>query len=484
MNPFDHLPPRYLTRRQMLRQMGTGLGFLGLAGVLGDARLLASSEIGNQKSEIANPLSPRPPQFPARAKRIIHIYLNGGPSQVDTFDPKPALAKYAGKLLPGGNLTTERPLGAALPSPFSFKPYGQSGIEVSEVFAKTARHVDDLCFIRSMHANTPNHEQSMRLMNCGDERLSRPSYGAWVTYGMGSENENLPGYIAMCPGLPVADVSNWRSAFLPGIYQGTHINTKQTKPDELIENITNGRLSLIAQRRQLDLLAEFNAEHQRARGDDPQLEARIQSFELAYRMQLEATDAFDVSKEPAHIRELYGDTVQSRQLLIARRLIERGVRVVQCYHGDVQPWDSHDMIADAHRNLANQVDQGIAALLTDLKQRGLFEDTLVICGGEFGRTPAVEMPAPGTPGNGKGRDHNHYGFTVWLAGGGVKRGHVHGATDEFGFRAVEKPVHVHDLHATMLHLLGFDHERLTYRHSGRDFRLTDVSGEVVKEIFA
>jgi hypothetical protein len=464
--------------------MGTGLGFLGLAGVLGDARLLASPEIGDRQSAIANPLAPRPPQFPARAKRIIHIYLNGGPSQVDTFDPKPALAKYAGQLLPGGNLTTERPLGAALPSPFSFKPYGQSGIEVSEIFAKTAQHVDDLCFIRSMHANTPNHEQSMRLMNCGDERLSRPSYGAWVTYGMGSENENLPGYIAMCPGLPVADVSNWRSAFLPGIYQGTHINTKKTKPDELIENITNGRLSLSAQRRQLDLLAEFNAEHQRARGDDPQLEARIQSFELAYRMQLEATDAFDLSKEPAHIRALYGDTVQARQLLIARRLIERGVRVVQCYHGDVQPWDSHDMIADAHRNLANQVDQGIAALLTDLKQRGLFEDTLVICGGEFGRTPAVEMPAPGTPGNGKGRDHNHYGFTVWLAGGGVKRGYVHGATDEFGFKAVEKPVHVHDLHATMLHLLGFDHERLTYRHSGRDFRLTDVSGDVVREILA
>lgn len=477
MNSFEHLPPRFLTRRHMLREMGTGLGFLGLAGVLGDARLLASSEI-------SNPLSARPPQFPARAKRIIHIYLNGGPSQVDTFDPKPALAKYAGKLLPGGNLTTERPLGAALPSPFLFKPYGQSGIEVSEIFAKTAQHVDDLCFIRSMHANTPNHEQSMRLMNCGDERLSRPSYGAWVTYGMGSENENLPGYIAMCPGLPVADVSNWRSAFLPGIYQGTHINTKKTKPDELIENITNGRLSLTAQRRQLDLLAEFNAEHQRARGDDPQLEARIQSFELAYRMQLEATDAFDLSKEPAHIRALYGDTVQSRQLLIARRLIERGVRVVQCYHGDVQPWDSHDMIADAHRNLANQVDQGIAALLTDLKQRGLFEDTLVICGGEFGRTPAVEMPAPGTPGNGKGRDHNHYGFTVWLAGGGVKRGYVHGATDEFGFRAVEKPVHVHDLHATMLHLLGFDHEKLTYRHSGRDYRLTDVSGDVVREILA
>jgi hypothetical protein len=467
----------------MLRQMGTGLGFLGLAGVLGDARLLAG-ESASLKAQSSNPLAARPPQFPGRAKHIIHIYLNGGPSQVDTFDPKPALAKYASRPIPGGNLTTERPLGAALPSPFSFQPYGQSGIEVSEIFAKTAQHVDDLCFIRSMHANTPNHEQSMRLMSCGDERLSRPSYGAWVTYGMGTENENLPGYIAMCPGLPVADVSNWRSAFLPGIYQGTHINTKKTKPDELIENITNGRLSPTAQRLQLDLLAEFNAEHQRARGDDPQLEARIQSFELAYRMQLEATDAFDISKEPAHIRALYGDTVQSRQLLIARRLIERGVRVVQCYHGDVQPWDSHDMIADAHRNLAHDVDQGIAALLTDLKQRGLFEDTLVICGGEFGRTPAVEMPAPGTPGNGKGRDHNHYGFTVWLAGGGVKRGYVHGATDEFGFRAVEKPVHVHDLHATMLHLLGFDHERLTYRHSGRDFRLTDVSGEVVHEILA
>ncbi|MEN9677074.1 MAG: hypothetical protein RIS76_2970, partial [Verrucomicrobiota bacterium] len=428
------------------------------------------------------PLSPRSPLVRARAKRIIHIYLNGGPSQVDTFDPKPALLKYAGQKLPGGNLTTERPLGAALPSPFSFRRYGQSGIEISEIFSKTAAHVDDLCFIRSMHANTPNHEQSMRLMNCGDERLARPSYGAWITYGLGTENQNLPGYIALCPGLPVSDVSNWRSAFLPGIYQGTHINTKQTRPDQLLENITNAQVSRAAQRRQLDWLAEFNAEHARQRGEDPQLEARIQSFELAYRMQLEATDAFDYEKEPAHIRAMYGDTVQSRQLLIARRLIERGVRVVQCYHGDVQPWDSHDMIADAHRRLAGEVDQGIAALLTDLKQRGLLEDTLVICGGEFGRTPAVEMPAPGTPGNGKGRDHNHWGFTVWLAGGGVKGGHVHGATDDFGFRAVDQPVHIHDLHATMLHLMGFDHEKLTYRYAGRDFRLTDVSGEVVRGI--
>ncbi len=476
MNPFEHLPPRYQTRRQMLRQMGAGLGVLGLTRVLGDAQMLAPDP--------ASPLAPRPPQFTGKARHIIHIYLNGGPSQVDTFDPKPALAKYAGKLLPTGNLTTERPLGAALPSPFAFKPHGQSGIEISEIFPRMAEHVDDICFIRSMHANTPNHEQSMRLMNCGDERLSRPSYGAWITYGLGTENENLPGYIAMCPGLPVSDVSNWRSAFLPGIYQGTHINTKQTRPDQLIENITNARMSRDAQRRQLDLLAEFNAEHQRQRGDDPQLEARIQSFEHADRKQLEATDAFDISREPESVRRMYGDTVQARQLLIARRLVERGVRVVQCYHGDVQPWDSHDMIADAHRKLAGEVDQGIAALLTDLKSRGLLDETLVICGGEFGRTPAVEVPAPGTPGNGKGRDHNHWGFTVWLAGGGVKGGYVHGATDEFGFRAVEKPVHVHDFHATMLQLMGFDHEKLTYRYAGRDFRLTDVSGEVVRDILA
>jgi hypothetical protein len=480
VNPFEHLPPRLLTRRQMLRQMGTGLGLLGFAALLNDAGVL----VPEASAVAANPLTARPPQFSPRARHIIHIYLNGGPSQVDTFDPKPALRRWADKTIPTGNLTTERPTGAALPSPFKFSRFGQSGIEVSEIFAKTAQHVDDICFIRSMQANTPNHEQSMRLMNCGDERLSRPSYGAWITYGLGTENENLPGYIAMCPGLPVSDVSNWRSAFLPGVYQGTHINTKKTKPDELIENITNARVTRGAQRRQLDLLAGLNADHQRARGDDPQLEARIQAFELAYRMQLEATDAFDISKEPATIREMYGESVQARQLLIARRLIERGVRVVQCYHGDVQPWDSHNEIEQEHRKLAGEVDQGISALLTDLKQRGLLQDTLVICGGEFGRTPAVEIPSPGTPGKGKGRDHNHYGFTVWLAGGGVKGGHVYGATDEFGYRAVENPVHVHDLHATMLHLLGFDHQKLTYRYAGRDFRLTDVSGEVIADVLA
>ena len=462
------------SRRHFLQQTGTGLGLLGLAALMGEAN-------DTTPPDPRSPLAPRPAHFVAKAKHVIHVYLNGGPSQVDTFDPKPLLARYAGQVLPAGNLTTERPTGNALPSPFRFRKYGQSGIEVSEIFAKTAAHIDDICLIRSMYANTPNHEQSMRLMNCGDERLSRPSMGAWINYGIGSENRNLPGYIAMCPGLPVADTSNWRSAFLPGIYQGTHIDTRRTNVNELIENIRNPNVSRIDQRRQLDLLAELNRRHQEPRAEDAGLEARIHSFELAYRMQMEATDAFDISREPQFLRDAYGTHVQGRQLLIARRLIERGVRFVQCYHGDVQPWDSHDNIAVNHRNLAREVDGPIAALITDLKHLGLFEETLIIIGGEFGRTPAVEL-AGGRPA--MGRDHNHWGFTVALAGAGVKGGHVHGATDEFGYRAVENRVHVHDLHATILHLLGFDHERLTYRYAGRDFRLTDVQGHVVREILA
>ncbi len=461
-----------LTRREMLRRTGTGLGLLGLAGLFADSGLLRAAD---------NPLAPHAPHFPAKARHVIHIYLNGGPSQIDTFDPKPLLKKYEGSRLPQGNLTTERPTGSALPSPFQFHKHGQSGIEISDIFPRTAAHVDDICFIRSMHANTPNHEQSMRLMNCGDERLSRPSMGAWITYGMGTENANLPGFVVLCPGLPVADVSNWRSAFLPGVYQGTYLDTRKTRIEELLENIQNHAVTAGDQRRQLDLLAELNRRHQQPRAEDAALEARIQSFELAYRMQMAASDAFDVGREPKHVRALYGDSVQGRQLLIARRLVERGVRVVQCYHGDVQPWDSHDHIAENHRKLGTEADGPIAALLTDLKGRGLLDETLVMCGGEFGRTPAVELVA-GKPG--MGRDHNHWGFTVWLAGGGVKGGMVYGATDEFGFKAVENPVHVHDLHATILHLLGFDHTRLTYRYAGRDFRLTDVEGRVVRDILA
>ncbi|MBI4583781.1 MAG: DUF1501 domain-containing protein [Planctomycetes bacterium] len=462
----------------MLCRMGTGLGILGLVEALNRAGHLGAAETASRS---ANPLSAKPPHFAGKAKRVIHIYLNGGPSQVDTFDPKPLLKTYEGRPLPSGNLTTERRTGAALPSPFRFRKCGESGIEVSEIFEKTATHADDLCLIRSMQANTPNHEQSMRLMNCGDERLSRPSMGAWITYGMGTENENLPGFIAMCPGLPVADVSNWRSSFLPGIYQGTYLDTRKTEVEKLLENIKNPAVTRADQRRQLELLLELNRRHQERREEDAALEARIQSFELAYRMQMAASDAFDISQEPQHVREMYGDWIQARQLLIARRLVERGVRFVQCFHGDVQPWDSHEKLEENHRKLARESDQPIAALLADLKQRGLFEETLVVCGGEFGRTPAVEL-VNGKPGG--GRDHNHWGFTVWLAGGGVKGGCVYGATDDFGYRAVENTVHVHDLHATILHLLGFDHTRLTYRYAGRDFRLTDVHGNVIKEILA
>ncbi|MFN9878080.1 MAG: DUF1501 domain-containing protein [Planctomycetota bacterium] len=463
----------FFSRREMLKQTGMGLGMLGALS------LLAGELAGEEKA--VNPLAVKSAHFRPRAKRVIHIYLNGGPSQVDTFDPKPDLTKYHGQPLPQGNLTTERRTGHAMASPFKFTKYGESGLEVSELFSKTAQHVDDICFIRSMQANTPNHEQSMRLMNCGDERLSRPSMGAWLTYGLGSENENLPGFVTMCPGLPVADVSNWRSSFLPGIYQGTYLDTRKTTVSELIEDIQNAGISAVDQRRQVSLLQRLNRLHQASRQDTPELEARIQSFELAFRMQTEANEAFDLSREPQHIRELYGETLHGRQLLLARRLVERGVRFVQCYHGDVQPWDSHDNLETAHRNLANECDGPIAALLTDLKQRGMLEDTLVICGGEFGRTPSVEL-SNGKPAG--GRDHNHYGFTVWLAGGGVRGGTVHGATDEFGYRAVENPVHVHDLHATILHLLGMDHTRLTYRHAGRDFRLTDVFGNVVHQVIA
>ena len=471
-----------ITRREMLARNGTGLGVLALAGLLGDVGMCGAAARGDTST--GNPLSVKPPHFAGRARSVIHIYLNGGPSQIDTFDPKPLLAKHAGKKIPTGNLTTERPTGAALASPFKFHSYGESGIEVSEIFQKTAAHVDDICFIRSMYANTPNHEQSMRLMNCGDERLSRPSFGAWLMYGLGTANQNLPGFITMCPGLPVADVSNWRAAFLPGIYQGTHVNTKEEKVEKLIANIQHSHVSKKAQRRQLDLLAEMNRRHQQRRSADAALDARIESFELAFRMQTAAVEAFDVSREPKHVLEAYGPGVQARQLLIARRLVERGVRFVQLYHGDTQPWDSHERIESNHRKLGRECDQGIAALLTDLKQSGMLDDTLVICGGEFGRTPAVELSQPGTSNKGLGRDHNHWGFTVWLAGGGVKGGYVHGATDEFGYRAVEDRVHVHDLHATLLHLLGFDHERLTYRYAGRDFRLTDVHGKVVHDIIA
>jgi Protein of unknown function (DUF1501) len=459
-----------------------GMGALALAGLFAESGLTPAGA----RAEALNPLTPRGPHFPGKAKRVIHLFMNGGPSHVDTFDPKPILAKYAGKTLPTPNLRTERKTGAALPSPYKFEKYGKSGIEVSEIFRHTAQHVDDMAIVRSMHADVPNHEPSLMLMNCGDARQIRPSMGSWITYGLGTENLNLPGFIAMCPGgYPIQETQNWQSAFLPGIFQGTYLDTRNTELDKLIENIRNAKLTSQDQHRQLDLLRQINDRHLQKRHQDAQLEARVQSFELAYRMQHEASEAFDVEREPRAIRDLYGPGVHARQLLIARRLLERGVRFVQVWHGQGQPWDNHDDLEVNHRRLAQQCDQGIAALLTDLKQRGMLDSTLVIWGGEFGRTPTVELPTPGSnAGKVNGRDHNHYGFTMWLAGGGIKGGQAYGATDETGFQAAEKRVHVHDLHATILWLLGFDHEKLTYRFAGRDFRLTDVHGQVVHELIA
>jgi hypothetical protein len=476
-NPADH----FLTRRQLLWRVGMGFGSCALAQMLGTTASEAA----------ASPFALRRSHFEPKAKRVVHLFMNGGPSQVDTFDPKPMLDKYDGKSLPN-LLKTERPTGAGFKSPFKFSKHGQSGMEISELFSNLAAHADDLCVIRSMHADVPNHEPSLGLMNCGEARLNRPSLGSWITYGLGSENENLPGYIAMCPGgMPIRRSKNWQAAFLPSIYQGTYIDTEETTVEKLVEFVRNTSLDLKQQRRQLDLLLELNQQHLIDRQRDQQLESRIQSYELAYRMQMEAADAFDISKEPEWVRQMYGITYDkngafARQCLIARRLLERGVRFLQLWTGEGQPWDNHDEILE-HRTLAARTDKPIAALMTDLKMRGMFDETLLVWGGEFGRTPAVELPTPGAnSGKQHGRDHNHYGFTMWMAGGGTRGGQVYGATDEFGFQAVEKPMHVRDLHATMLALLGFDHEKFTYRYAGLDFRLTGVSeaAKVVRELIA
>ena len=469
MAPSSHENIR-LPRRELLSRAGIGLGMLGLSGLLADDGLLHAAATDSEQ-----PLRPKRPHFPPRATRVVHFFLNGGPSHIDTFDPKPLLQRYAGQPLPQ-SFVTERKTGGAMPSPFAFKRYGESGLEVSELFSHTAQHADDIAVIRSMVAQVPNHEPSLMLMNCGDSVQPRPSFGSWLMYGLGTVNQNLPGFVAMCPGgYPVKGSANWQSGFLPGTYQGTSIDPKLGDIQKLIENIRSPHASIAVQQQQLDLLRSLNDAHGRDRDDD-RLEARIQSFELAFRMQSEAAEAFDISREPKHVREMYGEGVHGRQTLMARRLLERGVRYVQLWHGEGQPWDQHRDIEKDIRKTSAEIDQPIAALLTDLKQLGMLEDTLVLWGGEFGRTPVSE--------GGSGRDHNHYGFTVWMAGGGVRGGTVHGATDDFGFKAVENPTSVHDLHATMLHLMGFDHEKLTYRYAGRDFRLTDVHGQVVRDILA
>ncbi|MBU6386147.1 MAG: DUF1501 domain-containing protein [Planctomycetes bacterium] len=459
-------------RRSLLQRFGTGLGVLGLANLLeGDGALGQEPQsIGSSGS----PLAPKPPMFPARAKRIIHLFMNGGPSQVDTFDPKPSLAKYDGQRPPGAELKTERKTGGLLKSPFKFDRHGQSGLEISEIFPHLSTCADDLCVIRSMHTNIPNHEPSLLMMTSGETQPTRPSMGSWLLYGLGTENQNLPGFVVLCPGKPVVGPALWGNRFLPGIYQGAQINNSKMDPQSVIRDISNAAISPKAQREQLDLLKQINSMHLEQRGglDNP-LEARIQSMEMAFRMQTEAQEVFDLNQETQATRDAYGKGEFADGCLAARRLVERGVRMVQVFYGNGQPWDDHDNIAD-HAKKAQAVDQPIAALIKDLKSRGLFEDTLILWGGEFGRTPVSE--------GAKGRDHNNHGFSVWLAGGGVQGGMAYGATDEFGFAAIENKVHVHDLHATLLHLMGIDHEKLTYRYSGRDFRLTDVHGRVVKEI--
>jgi hypothetical protein len=456
------------SRREILRTMGTGFGMAGLAGVL-------------HASPTAAPMAPKPPHFTPSAKHVIFLFLNGGPSQVDTFDPKPMLQKYSGQPIPSGNLKTERTTGNLLGSPFTFRRCGKSGIEISEIFPKLGDAIDDVCVIRSMYTEIPNHEPSLFLMNCGHRVPGRPSMGSWVTYGLGSENQNLPGFVVLCPGFPVVGAQLWSSTFLPAIYQGTYIPNSEKTPDKLISYIKNPSTPLPEQRRALDLLRRLNLIEEKREGEDGQLESSIQAAEIAYRMQSEAPEVFDITKEPEPIRARYGDHDFGRGCLMARRLVERGVRMVQVYYGNGQPWDNHDDIL-IHRKLAHDVDGPIAALLADLKASGLLKETLVIIGGEFGRTPVVEISGLVKVQN--GRDHNSHGFSTLLAGGGVKGGITYGNTDEFGFKAVENPVHIHDLHATVLHALGMDHTKLTYRYSGRDFRLTDVAGNVVREILA
>ena len=476
------VPGLPMTRRALFCRIGGGFGALGLGSVLADAGLLmgtgaalAGSPVGAEAMVPSNPLAPRPPHFPARAKRVIFLFMNGGPSHVDTFDPKPALEKYAGQAPPASVMTGRRKQGKIMPSPFAARPHGQSGIAVSELFPHVAASIDEICVLRSMYTDNPNHEPSLLMMNSGNMQPIRPCLGSWLTFGLGTENQNLPGYVVLCPGKPVVGPQLWSNSFLPGIYQGTHIRNNSIDPDRIIRDVTNRHLSRPAQRAQIDLLQALNHEHLAARGADEALESRIASLEMAFRMQFEAREAFDVARESATTRNLYGTGEFANACLIARRLVERGVRVVQVYYGSDQPWDDHADIAN-HRNHAQKSDRPIAALLKDLKARGLLDDTLIIWGGEFGRTPYSE--------GAKGRDHHSLGFSMWLAGGGVKGGHVHGATDELGMQAVENRMHIHDLHATILHLMGLDHERLTYRYSGRDFRLTDVSGRVAREILA
>lgn len=470
-----------LSRRQLLRESAVGFGYLALASLLAEETAAATPPT----TRSADPLAPKDPHFAPRAKRVIFLFMKGGPSHVDTFDYKPALEREDGKPLPFDKPRVQfAPTGNLLKSPWKFAKYGQSGIAVSELFPNVARHVDDLCFIHSLHGTNAAHGGALLKLHTGSDSFVRPSMGAWVTYGLGTENRNLPGFVTICPTLAHGGVKNWGSAFLPAAYQGTPLGNASVPADQAsVKYIKNSRTPRDVQRLQLDLLQEFNREHLAQSGPSQALEGRIDSFELAFRMQAEMPEVEDISGETAATRRLYGleDPVTAnfgRQCLLARRFAERGVRFIQVTHSDSNvQWDQHADLKAGHDKNAREVDLPIAGLLTDLKARGLLRDTLVLWGGEFGRTPTVQ-------GTANGRDHNPEGFTMWLAGGGVKAGFQYGATDEFGYYAAVDKVHIHDLHATLLYLLGLDHERLTYRYAGRDFRLTDVAGKVATGILA
>jgi len=458
----------------MLATAGTGFGLLALAD------LLAAEEAkAPQPDRAGNPYAIRAPHHRSRAKRVIFLYMPGGPSHVDLFDPKPRLATDNGKPLPFEKPKLERTkTGNLLGSPWKFKKHGRSGVEVSELFPRVASCIDDICVIRSMHADNINHTGAALQMCTGEQAFSRPSMGSWLVYGLGTENQNLPGFVVVSPAEVFQGAQLWASSFLPSAYQGTLVRDLKNP----IANLHTGSGDADRQRYKLDTLRRLNERHKRERANEGQLDARIASFELAFRMQKEAPEAFDVSRESDKVHRLYGigspaTDMFGRQCLMGRRLLERGVRFVQLFDAPANnAWDHHTGLRESLPKRCQAVDRPIAALLTDLKCRGLLEDTLVLWGGEFGRTPTAE----GTD----GREHHPFGFSMWLAGGGIKGGMTHGSTDEFGWFAVEKKVHVHDLHATILHLMGLDHERLTYRFGGRDYRLTDVHGSVVKQILA
>jgi hypothetical protein len=483
-------PTNPLTRRELLRRAGGGFGLLGLIGMLADEKRLSAAEApasGSLAASVLNPLAPRPPHFRPRAKAVIWLFMNGGPSQVDTWDYKPELEKRDGRELEGFDRNTgffTENVGPLMRSPFKFRRHGECGRWVSELFPNLARHVDRMAFIHSCYTESNNHSPALFMMQTGTTRMGFPCVGSWLAYGLGSESRDLPGFLVMSDpldrGLPKGNANNWGAGFLPSVYQGTWLKPKGEPIDNLKPAV---ELAGVRQRAQLDLLGRLNRRRLEASPADLELAARIESFELAYRMQMAAPQGLDVDQEPEHLRRLYGLENPkcahfARQCLVARRMVERGVRFVQIYSGGMEnerSWDGHANIDANHRGFAAETDQPIAALLTDLAQRGLLDETLVIWGGEFGRLPIVQK-------GGTGRDHNPHAFTIWLAGGGVRGGVAHGATDEIGHKAVVDRVSIHDLHATVLYLLGLDHTRLTYRYNGRDFRLTDVAGEVVRGV--